>query len=460
MIAMKLQKIATLLSVVCLFAQGRSVKAATYEVGAGKPYAMLHNLPPLQPGDVVRVFPGTYHECIRWKASGTREKPITIRSAEKTPAVLDGTGLNVRGDGSVPRALFQIEGDHYVIEHLEFRNARNDSWNGAGIRITGAHDTVIRACKITSSDMGVMSDGNDECLIEHCEIAYNGNPEHFDGYAHNLYLGGSRTTLQYCYIHNAVAGINFKTRGHFTLLKYNYIADSNDGEISIVDSAETARPLSNAILIGNIIVSKSDRTGNEWKFIDFGQDVGGKRDGCLFLVNNTLIAGEGRIEFLSASASTARVVAANNIFYGSSHITRNDGARVVGTNNWVGQGASIPTGFTNTLQGAAPGFVDEIQRNYHLRMSSICWESGMSRPTGEDGEGKSVSTIARFEYQPPLGRVPRIDFAKPSLGAFGSRIGSGLPKARRSQAMRKIAPINSVRVAKERSGAKQRRSWI
>ncbi len=407
-----------LLSAAGLLIMGCAAQAATYEVGADKPYTTLHSLPPLQPGDLVLISPGTYRECLRWKASGTPEKPITLRGVGQAPALIDGTGLNVTGDGSTPRALFQIEGDHYVIEYLAFQNARNTSWNGAGIRISGANDTLIRDCKITSSDMGIMSDGNDQCRIESCEIAYNGNPEHFDGYAHNLYLSGNRTTVQYCYIHDAVAGINFKTRGHFTLLRYNTIADANDGEISIVDSEQTNKPHSNAVLIGNLIVSRANRTGNHGKFIDFGQDVGGKRNGTLYLVNNTLIAGDDRIRFLSISASESRVFAANNIFYGSPQIVVGGESRVSGTHNWVGAGALVPAGFQETIQGNSPGFADESRRDYHLLATSPCRESGVSPPTAEDGEGKPFPATADSEYRPPLGHTPRTDMAKPSLGAF------------------------------------------
>ena len=154
-----------------------------YRVGAGMMYPTLKSLPALGPGDVVEVGAGVYNECVRWTGSGTAERPITIRGVDgpEMPTV-DGRGLTVSGSGGVPRGVcFQIEGDHWVVEHLHFTRAANGE-NGAGVRVTGAHDTTLRDCKIDGCEMGaVMSDRNDGLLIEFCDIGGNGNPEHFCG---------------------------------------------------------------------------------------------------------------------------------------------------------------------------------------------------------------------------------------------------------------------------------------
>src|SRR5206468_872965 len=99
-------------------------------------------------------------------------------------------------------------------------------------------------------DMGIMCDNNTNFSIESSEIASNGTSL-YNGYSHNLYLGGNNTTVRFCYIHDALFGQNFKTRGHYTELLYNYIADSQDGEIGLVDAATTTATNSNAVLIGN-----------------------------------------------------------------------------------------------------------------------------------------------------------------------------------------------------------------
>lgn len=164
--------------------------------------------------------------------------------------------------------------------------------------------------------MGFMSDNNSNLLIESSEFASNGTSL-YDGLSHNLYLGGNNTTVRFCYIHDALYGQNFKTRGHYTELLYNYIADSQDGEVGLVDSSATAAANSHAVMLGNFVISKPRLSGyNSGRFIQFGQDSGGQHNGTLFALNNTFLAGDGRIQFLSANVQGATIVADNNIFSG------------------------------------------------------------------------------------------------------------------------------------------------
>jgi hypothetical protein len=402
---------------VAALAGAGSATAAVYRVGPDQAYRTIASVPKLKPGDVVEIEPGTYREFRKWTESGTPGRPITLRGVGSARPVIDGTGLSVTGAGSVPRALFQIQGDHYVVENLEFRNATNGE-NGAGIRITGATDTTIRRCKIARCDMGMMSDGNDRLLIERCEIAENGNPTGFNGYSHNLYLGGNRTTVRFCWIHDAICGMNFKSRGRYVELLYNRIEDSNEGEVSLVDGEETKEPGSHAVLIGNVIVSKPDRTGNHAKFIDWGQDMGGARNGTLFLLNNTLVAGSSQIVFLASSAPGASVTASNNVFYGSDQVVGTNRGGVSGANNWLPRSAAVPNGFEKSLRGADPGFVDARRGDFRLTAASPCRGAGQPHPAYKDDSNTSRDGAPRFQTAAPLQVAPRRDAARPDLGAL------------------------------------------
>lgn len=393
-------------------------------MGPDQQYHTITSLPELRPGDVVNIHPGTYHEVRRWRANGTSEAPITIQGVGATRPVFDGTGQNVSGKFGAPRAIWQIEGNYYIIKNIEFKNARNGN-NGAGIRVTGAYSTIISNVKITHCDMGIMSNDNDKLVVENSEIAYNGTP-HFNGYSHNFYLNGNRSTIQYCYIHDALYGQNFKTRGHFTKLLYNYIADSNEGEVGAVDSSETESPNSNMVMIGNIIVSKPDRTGNGNKFIDFGQDLGRKHNGTLYAFNNTFIAGSPSIQFLWASAPDASIVAKNNIFYGSNTITlAKYFSQVHGSNNWVADTARVPSGFRNTTQGRNPGFVNTLVRDYYLTPKSECRNIGATTLTYYDANGKASSGTPTREYVRQMKSVARVSDGSLDTGAY--EYGTSLP---------------------------------
>jgi hypothetical protein len=405
------------------------VSATTYAVGPGQQYTSISTLPALTAGDVVEIHSGTYNEARRWADSGSATSPIIIRGVGTPTPVFDGTGVSVTGSGSVPRALFQIDGDHYVIENLEFTNARNGN-NGAGIRVLG-DDVTVRGCKITYCDMGMMG-GQDGLLVEQSEIAFNGTSL-FDGYSHNFYLGGARSTIQFCYIHDAPYGQNFKTRAHYTELLYNFIADSNEGEVGPVDDAgtDTSSPESNMLMVGNVVVSKLGRTGNTSKFIDFGADNSGTglHNGTLFLFNNTLVAGDSRITFLTASAPDAHILANNNVFYGSDRILGVSGAGVTGVNNWVPTSASVPGGFTATVSGADPGFVDGPGRDYHLSATSQCLEAGTDALDYRDGTGAAGSGAPVFHYVHPLMSETRTTVGVIDIGAYERGGGGVAPDA-------------------------------
>jgi hypothetical protein len=397
-----------------------NARAATYQVGPARSCQTISTLPALNPGDIVEIDPGIYHEVKRWTRPGTAAQPIVIRGVGDSRPVFDAEGQNVDGASSRPRAIFQVEGHYITLENLEFKNARNGD-NGSGIRITSGNNVTVRHCKITACDMGVMCDNNRNLFIETSEIASNGTSL-YDGYSHNLYLGGNDATLRFCYIHDSLNGQNFKSRAHYTALLYNCIADSQDGEIGLVDAKETAAVNSHAVMIGNIVLSKPRRSGyNSERFIQFGQDGGGPHNGTLFAINNTFVAGDGRIKFLSANAPGASIVALNNIFYGSDQIAGTLGGGIRGTNNWAASTAILPSAFYGTLKGAAPGFLNLAARDLYLSAASSCRDQGLNVLAFLDGSGASQPGLPLFEYVFPLGSRARPRDAQLDLGAYEFR---------------------------------------
>src|SRR3954463_13132496 len=66
--------------------KGDDAQAGTKE----KPWKTLaHALKQLQPGDVLYLRGGTYYEALAIRTSGTKEMPITIRSAPGELAIID-----------------------------------------------------------------------------------------------------------------------------------------------------------------------------------------------------------------------------------------------------------------------------------------------------------------------------------------------------------------------------------
>lgn len=412
------------LTILILSVLSPALAAAVYEVGPGRAYTTIGAVPTLVAGDTVNIHPGTYNEVKKWTANGTSGSPITIRGVGATRPVIDATGKSVSGSGSIPRGVFQVEGDHVVIENLELVNARNGN-NGAGIRITAdATNVTIRGCRIRNNDMGMMSDNCDAVLVENSEIHHNGTAD-FSGYSHNLYMGGGSITVRGCHIHSATHGQNVKSRAHFTALFYNRIEHSQDGEVGLVDAPETTTAHSHAVMIGNVIISKNRGSGwNNSRFVLFGSESGNAHNGTLSFINNTCIAGATTNTFLTISHTDSDLVARNNVFVGSTKLAAlTAGASAVGSGNWATTGAVIPAGITGTVTGAAPGFISGS--DFHLAAGSPCIDIGTAGATYLDGGGISRSAVATHTYEGLGLLTARGDSGAPDAGAYAGPSSGG-----------------------------------
>ena len=251
----------------------------------------------------------------RPSSCGKRTSPSAAFPAAAKPYVaISGQGFDYSGAGSTPRAIFQFNpgADNCTLEGFELSGAHNSSHNGAGVRINQANHVAIRNCSIHDNDMGIMSNGDGSLAtavdqrIEECRIYRNGDPTE-PGYNHNLYLGGTSVTLRFCEIHHSLTGHNVKSRAHHTRVEYCYVHHSANREFDLVDAAETARPQSDAVLLGNIIVKDPKCSGNR-AVIHFGQDGGKGHNGTLYLAFNTIVTPFiSPVVELSAAGAKARL---------------------------------------------------------------------------------------------------------------------------------------------------------
>lgn len=407
--------------------------AAVYDVGSGYSFTSLSSvLPSLQAGDTVNVHPGTYDEIDTISCSGTVSQPITIRGVGVSRPVFDAMGLNPSGVGSVPRGVFEIRGDNLVIQNLEFRNADNGS-NGAGIRIREdlVNNCTISNIKSTYNNMGIQGGvrAGGRLVVAGSEVAFNGTSS-YNGFSHNFYLtGAGSATVEGNYIHDALYGQNFKSRMHYNELLYNWIADSNEGEVGIVeDSNYTKVANSNSLMVGNTIISKADRTGNHMKYVNFGGDgTSPDHNGTLYAYNNTIIARDNRINYLwvsPTSAANSLIVAANNVFYdptGTPAIVNASSpvGTISGANNWWLTGsATTPGVFSGTLTGTDPGFADFPGGNYVPLAGSPLVDAAMNGLTYVDGDGVTRSLTVNYQYMFGEGMVLRPADGSLDIGAY------------------------------------------
>jgi hypothetical protein len=378
----------------------------------------------LQPGDTLTFAAGTYNDAFKVPCNGTATNPITIQGVSGSMPTLDGTGVDVSGGSGHPRALMEISGNYVTVQNLAFQNARNGD-NGAGIRLNGSNNSTVSACKITYCDMGMQSNDTgtvlNNALITGCEVAYNGTASH-DGGSHNFYMDGSgKVTIIGNYIHDSLYGQNVKTRAHYVQLMYNWISNSNEGEIGPVDDPATATANSNFLMVGNTVVSKVRPAGdNTQKYVLYGSESGNAHIGTLYMYNNTCVAGQTSNVFvqlnpLNASDGTYAVLK-NNIFYGSTNMALDQTTggvlapgHISGSNNLVPVGASWPSGtsITNSVVTNTPGFVNPSANDFRLLVGSAAINAGASDLTYVDGDGNLQSLSVLDSYLFGIGDVAR-----------------------------------------------------
>jgi hypothetical protein len=259
------------------------------QVGDGKPYHRIEQaVSDAIDGSTINVFSASSGYS---KTALSLSKRIIIRAVGKI--CLDGAGFDYSGMGSIPRAILQVQpgGSGSIIEGFEIRGARNKTFNGAGVRISGANDVTVRGCDIHGNDMGIMSDGQLGTNLEarnqrivQCEIHENGT-DRDPGYNHNLYVGGKSVWIDQSSIWGALTGHNLKSRAHFTLVTNSVLYGGSNRQIDCVDSVFTAAANSNLVVFNCILAMDGNSTGNG-NMIHFGAESG-KRKGEAYLLQST-----------------------------------------------------------------------------------------------------------------------------------------------------------------------------
>lgn len=430
--------------VVCLRAVGF---AAELHVGPAKPYARIEEAyAKSASGDVILVHEQADGKAYEKVALQVRKPKVTFKGvAEKEGhrVKLSGEGFDYSGSGAVPRAIFQFDpgADGCVVEGFELCDARNDSSNGAGVRINQANHVTVRNCEIHHNDMGIMSNGDASAptptaadqLIESCVIHHNGSDKS-PGYNHNLYLGGTSVRLVACEVHSSTTGHNVKSRAHFNWIECCWIHDSANREFDLVDERKnTDIAGSDSVLLGNVIVKKKDMNGNK-TVIHFGQDGGNEHDGTIWLIHNTIVT-PYISPVVQLSAGKTQVQLVNNVVYSDTNqqgqvvvglaakAGGNELAKVAaGSNNYFSAGFAASVTFPSEATtigkpGERLAFASTQFGDYSLRRmpTGRPWDQ-IKLPTFP-GETKPPE-LRQYFMPGPMKAAARIDAKSPLLGAF------------------------------------------
>ncbi|PYQ00406.1 MAG: polysaccharide-degrading enzyme [Acidobacteria bacterium] len=401
---------------VSLAAGARTAHAFTYEVGPGKTYANVGDVPweSLAAGDTVLIYyrATAYKEKFVLARVGTPSAPITVRGVPGPNGelpILDGNGATTRAQldyYSRSRGVIKIGGSTVpfadgitvmpqwiTIESLDIRSARPpysftgpsgavESYpnNASTIYLEFGENITVRNCVLHDSGNGFFSFSSDtvasrNILVEGNYIYDNCN----DGsiFEHNVYTESLGITFQYNHLgplRAAAGGNNLKDRSAGLVVRYNWIEGGNR-QLDLVHAEDSSNSGNNDIVL-------------------YGGDGGSAnkyRKGTLYFYNNTFVSDRtDRTRLFRLSTNDEACDARNNIAYvtasGDNLVVLDNYGRLTLTKNWFKTGwtrssVNRPKGTitdNGTLTGSSPGFVSEAGQDYHLASGSACIDTGTS----------------------------------------------------------------------------------
>lgn len=251
-------------------------QAAVLRVGPGEAITRIADAAKVaQDGDVVEILPGEYHADVTvWE-----QKRLVIRGIGERPVLI--------ADGSIAdgKAIWVIRDGDFLIDNVEFRGARADDENGAGIRFERGR-LEVRNSVFLDNQNGILTAnfGDAELVIRDSVFAQA--PRKEGALPHLLYVGRiGRFEVSGSRFHNGYRGHLLKSRARYNDIRYNLIYDGPQGEASYeIDLPNGGL----AFVVGNI-VGQSAGTQNP-VVVSYGAEGNAWPESTLHLAHNTLLS--------------------------------------------------------------------------------------------------------------------------------------------------------------------------
>lgn len=449
-----------------LLAMSIPMTATVYEVGPGKRFAAIREVPwpALNPGDRVDIYwrATAYKEKWCINRSGTEAAPIVVRGIANSLGalpVIDGEGaVTVTNQfcWNEDRGAIKVGGGNgeeiprnIVIEQLEIKNAKGGVTfttsgggtayyidNSSGIFVERGYGITIRRCLIHDNGNGIfVASGNSyqarDIMIERNHIYDNG---YYNGdQQHNTYTSAINIIYQFNRMTMPAgrSGNNLKDRSANAIYRYNWI-ESGNRQLDLVDAPtaiSTAPGYHDSYAYGNVLIDYSGYDNSQ--LVNFGGDSPDRtlwRQGTLYFFNNTVVSYRyDEAQLVRVGHANGRADVRNNIVYapnGPLYIL-SDAGTVDLQNNWLKSGwkakglASWPSVLNDlggNITGTDPGFVNAVTTagaDYRLVSTSPCLDrAGANHPL------LPASFGAVREYVPITYGRGRLKNGLPDLGAF------------------------------------------
>ncbi len=249
--------------------------AATLIVGPAAPaMPLVQALQEAQDGDTIALMPGNY----KGQVGVITQKRLTLRGVSERPV------LQFAGHVAERKGLLVVRGSDVTIENIEFRGARADDANGAGIR----HETgklTVRNCLFLDNEMGIITNNDPaaELVVEDSEFGLA--PRVVGGLHHLLYVGRiGKFSIRGSRFYSGFEGHLIKSRARESRIAYNLIYDGDEGQASYeIDLPNGGM----AWIIGNVI-GQNDRSQNP-VMVAYGAEGGFWPNNGLYMAHNSLV---------------------------------------------------------------------------------------------------------------------------------------------------------------------------
>ena len=223
--------------------------------------------------DVVTIASGQYKgDVALWT-----QKRLTIRGEGQRPVLL-AAGKNEEG-----KAIWVFRNGDFKVSNIEFRGARVDDENGAGIRFENGRLTV-RQCAFFDNQIGILTANSPDAELTIEKSIFAQAPKQATSLPHLLYVGriallrvtGSR-------FHGGYRGHLLKSRARVSDIRYNLLIDGEGGSASYEADFPNGGDVT---MVGNVI-GQSRSTENP-TIIAYGSEGSTWPQSRLRMVHNTL----------------------------------------------------------------------------------------------------------------------------------------------------------------------------